>query len=348
MKTNTPFTLILIAMLSFGLSACSDKHQDVHADGDVHHEDVHHEDDHQEDVHHKDSHGDDDHQEAEAEAPHEDLDVVLEEKALEMIGLTLDVVKERTLYKDVQLSGQIVENNDRLQKVYPRFSGMVKEVFACMGDSVREGQTLATIQNNETLTEYALISALDGIVTKKHVTVGEIIKEDTHIMTIADLKDVWVEFDVHTKDIEHVKKGQIVTVSALGLSSEVQGVITYISPVMDSEKRSLTARVVLSNTSGVWAPGIFVKGVLHIETEVSGPAVPNHAIQIVENKKAIFVPEDEHTFTTVFIEAGDYDKNYTIINSGISLNELFVSKGAFELKAKLVTSSLGGHAGHGH
>jgi cobalt-zinc-cadmium efflux system membrane fusion protein len=187
MKTNTLFTFILIAVLTLGLSACSDKHQDVHANEDVHHEDVHPEDDHQE---------------AEADVPHEDLDVVLEEKAMEMIGLTLDVVKERTLYKDVQLSGQIVENNDRLQKVYPRFSGMVKEVFACMGDSVREGQTLATIQNNETLTEYALISALDGIVTKKHVTVGEIIKEDTHIMTIADLKDVWVEFDVHTKDIE--------------------------------------------------------------------------------------------------------------------------------------------------
>jgi len=343
MKTNSLFTLLLIAILSLGLSACTDKHHDDHSSEDVHKKEVHNDDIHLEDVHEEDIH-----QEAESEASHEGLDVVLEDEAMDMIGLTIDVVREHTLFKDIQLSGQILENNDRLQKIYPRFSGMVKEVFACMGDSVYEGQTLAIIQNNETLAEYSLVSALDGIVTKKHVTVGEIIKEDTHIMTVADLKDVWVEFDVHTKDIDYVKKGQVVTVSALGLSREIKGIITYISPVMDPEKRSMTARVVLSNIRGRWAPGIFVKGVLHIATEISGPAVPNHAIQIVENKKAIFVPEDEHTFTTVFIEAGDYDKNYTIIKSGVSLNDTYVAQGAFELKAKLVTSSLGGHAGHGH
>jgi cobalt-zinc-cadmium efflux system membrane fusion protein len=110
----------------------------------------------------------------------------------------------------------------------------------------------------------------------------------------------------------------------------------------------MTARVVLSNINGSWAPGIFVKGVLNIATKISGIAVPNNAIQIVEDKKAIFIPENEETFTVVFIESGDYDKNYTIINSGIALNDSFVSQGSFELKAKLVTSSLGGHAGHGH
>ena len=323
MKTNKLLLLLFIVSLTFFLSACKVKHDDVHAD-------------------------EDNHMESATEEVHDDIDVVLEDNAINMIGLEINSVTTQTLYKEIHLSGQIVENKDKLQHVYPRFSGMVKEVFVCMGDTVSKGQTLAIIQNNETLTEYAMVTVLEGIVTNKDMTVGEIVNEDSKVMTVADLRDVWVEFDVHTKDIDYIKKGQTVTINILGLDREIKGTISYISPVMNTEKRTMTARIVLSNPKGIWVPGIFVKGILNIPTGVSGPAVPNDAIQIVEEKKAVFVPEDEHTFTAVFIETAEYDNDHTIITSGLSLNDPFVSKGAFELKAKLVTSSLGGHAGHGH
>jgi membrane fusion protein, heavy metal efflux system len=323
MKHNKLLLFLLIVSLAFALSACKENHADVHAE----------------------EHG---HMETATEEGHDDIDVVLEDNAQKMIGLEVGTVSQQKLYKEIHLSGQIVENKDKLQHVYPRFSGMVKEVFVCTGDTVSKGQTLAIIQNNETLTEYAMVTVLEGIVTNKDMTVGEIVNEDSKVMTVADLRDVWVEFDVHTKDIDDVKKGQTVTITILGLDREIQGTITYISPVMDAQKRTMTARVVLSNPKGIWVPGIFVKGILTIPTEISGLAVPNDAIQIVEEKKAVFVPEDEHTFTAVFIETGEYDNDHTLITSGLSLNDPFVSKGAFELKAKLVTSSLGGHAGHGH
>jgi len=323
MKTNKLLLLLLIVSLMFVFSACKDSHDDVHADEDSH-------------------------MEAATEEVHDDIDVVLEDNAIKMIGLEIGSVTTKTLYKEIHLSGQIVENNDKLQHVYPRFSGMVKEVFVCTGDTVGKGQTLAIIQNNETLTEYAMVTVLEGVVTNKDMTVGEIVNQDSKVMTVADLRDVWVEFDVHSKDIDYVKKGQTVVITILGRDRKIKGTISYISPVMNAQKRTMTARVVLANPDGIWVPGIFVKGVLHIPTDISGPAVPNNAIQIVEEKKAVFVPEDEHTFTAVFVETGNYDNDHTLITSGLSLNDPFVSKGAFELKAKLVTSSLGGHAGHGH
>ncbi len=53
-------------------------------------------------------------------------------------------------------------------------------------------------------------------------------------------------------------------------------------------------------------------------------------------------------FATVDVEVGDSDRHYVQILSGLSEGTEYVSVGAFELKAHIVTSSLSGHAGHGH
>ena len=51
---------------------------------------------------------------------------------------------------------------------------------------------------------------------------------------------------------------------------------------------------------------------------------------------------------TVEVITGESDNRYTQIVSGLSEGAEYVSQGAFELKAKIVTSNLDAHAGHGH
>ncbi len=282
-----------------------------------------------------------------SEEKHEN-EIVLEQKVIEMIGLKIEKVGEHRLYKEIKLPGEIIPNNDKLQHINPRFAGLVTEVFVSIGDNIKKGQSLAKIQNNETLTNYYVKSLLPGTIINKHITVGEVVNEDSEIFVIADLNDVWVEFDIYSKDMNFIKKGQEILIKAVGLSREIVGTISYVSQVFNTDKRCLTARVVLQNENGNWAPGIFVKGSVNIPSEIFGVAVHNNAIQIVDEKEAIFIPEEKNTFVPIFITTGESDNNYTIITSGISLNEKIVTDGAFELKAKLATSGLGGHAGHGH
>lgn len=351
MKRTPILTLILILAYALMMSACGIKEThtpDDHA-GELEHADSDHET-------HTDEHGmdidqvqeeDNDH-DHEHEHEQEEETVTLDERAINMIGLRTDKIREHALMRQIRLSGHIEANNDNLQHVYPRFSGLVEDVYVSMGDSVKKGDILACVQNNETLAEYCVYSALDGIVISKHITIGEIVKEDSRILTVADLSDVWVEFDVYAQDLDHIRLGQTLKIRALGLDREVTGVISYLSPVMDKEKRSITARVVLPNTNGRWSPGMFVTGELAIKTADSGLAVPNEAVQIIEGRSAVFTQVDKTSFEPVFIETGKADANFTLVESGLDEHDKIVTKGAFELKAKLVTSNLGSHAGHGH
>jgi len=62
----------------------------------------------------------------------------------------------------------------------------------------------------------------------------------------------------------------------------------------------------------------------------------------------IFVDDGPNRFKPVEVMTGDSDADYIHIVSGLCEGTNYVSTGAFELKAKIVTSNLDAHAGHGH
>jgi len=53
-------------------------------------------------------------------------------------------------------------------------------------------------------------------------------------------------------------------------------------------------------------------------------------------------------FRPVHVSIGESDSRFVEILAGLEQGMEYVAAGAFELKAKIVTSALGGHAGHGH
>lgn len=61
----------------------------------------------------------------------------------------------------------------------------------------------------------------------------------------------------------------------------------------------------------------------------------------------VFVDEGDE-LRAAAVSLGRRDATRVEILSGLSPGQRVVVEGAFELKAKIVTSGLGAHAGHGH
>ena len=77
-------------------------------------------------------------------------------------------------------------------------------------------------------------------------------------------------------------------------------------------------------------------------------AVERDALQHMGEKNIVFVPDGNNNYKPVEVIAGESDATYTEIVAGLDSAAVYVAGGAFELKAQLVTSTLGEHAGHGH
>ncbi len=201
--------------------------------------------------------------------------------------------------------------------------------------------------SDELLTRYEITAPFDATVIAKHITIGEALKDDSEVFAIADLSSVWVELDVHQKDLAHVRAGQEAIVTVGPGVPEARGRISYVGPVAAEETRTVAARVVLPNADGWYRPGLFVTADVLAETTSVDVLVPGQAVESLEGESCVFVPS-EHGFEARFVSVGRSSRGAVEITSGLSAGEAYVSKGAFDLKAAIVTAGLGGHAGHGH
>jgi cobalt-zinc-cadmium efflux system membrane fusion protein len=317
-----------------------DKH-DVHSehgDTDVKHNEGDNHDDH------KDHEGHADHADDEQEAT-----VVLTDRGVKFVGLTIDMVNRKSIGRAIELPGEIGFNEDRLAHITPRYPGIVKKVVKQLGETIQKGELLAVVESNESLTEYTISSPISGKIVKKHVTPGEFVGEDATLFVIADLATVWVNCDVYAKDADLVEKGRKILITAVGTDRQVNTTLSYVASVYNTTTRSMIARAVIPNTDGEWRPGTFITGKISVSTQKPVLAVSQNAVQVLDGKTVVFVPsEHKNGFEPVVVTKGAEDNRHVEILSGLKEGDTYVAAGAFELKAKIVTSAVGGHAGHGH
>lgn len=191
------------------------------------------------------------------------------------------------------------------------------------------------------LTRYEIRSPMGGVVTEKHLAIGEAVKEDASIFTVADLSSVWAEMTIYPKDLGSVKLGQKVTVRASALNAEAEGKVSYVGSLIGEQTRSAKARVTLQNPEGSWRPGLFVTVEL-VQDESEVPvAVSAGAIQTLREARVVFGRFGEF-FEARPVELGRSDGKTVEILSGLAPGTPYAASNSFVLKADL------GKAGASH
>ncbi|WP_454563385.1 efflux RND transporter periplasmic adaptor subunit [Pseudomonas sp. AIG] len=204
--------------------------------------------------------------------------------------------------------------------------------------SVLSGSVVATGGNR-----YELRAPFDGVVVEKHLTPGEVVDETTAAFTLSDLSRVWVTFGVSPKDLNKVQVGKAVTVSAPELNAEVVGSVAYVGSLLGEQTRTATVRVTLENPQGSWRPGLFVTALVATDSREAKVAVPETAIQTVEDKPTVFVRTDDG-FEARAVELGSRAAGHVEITQGLEPGVQVASAGSFVLKSELGKAS----AEHSH
>ena len=260
-------------------------------------------------------------------------------------GIELAVARSGTITHAVNLPGEVLPNEDRLAHIVPRFPGIVTTVYAQVGAIVHAGEVLAIIESNESLAPYELTTLTTGTIIAKHITPGEAVTRGSQAFVIADLTSVWVNLSVYQKDLPAVHVDQSVTISAGHSLPQATGKISYLTPTVDEETRTATARVVLSNTKKQWRPGMFVTGHVVVDRTDVPLAVPVTALQTMAAQTIVFV-ETAEGFQARTVTTGRADDRSVEIREGLRPGERYVSRGGFALKAELSREQF--HDDHGH
>ena len=254
--------------------------------------------------------------------------------------------REKNLWeKEITSEQEYLDARSKLTEARIEFRSSEQKLYAL---GLTEGEVAKMNgDGEEVFTRYEVRAPFAGTVVDRHITLGEKVGDDSEIFLVADLSTVWVDLSITQKDFPFVVKGVEVTVSAGYGVPDAGGAIDYVSPVLGETTRTATARIVLPNPDGLWRPGLFVSANIEVaETEVP-VMIPRTAAQNLDEEWVVFVEEDGG-FEPVPVTLGRNDEDRVEVLAGLRAGQRYVSEGAFECKAKVVTSNIDPHAGHGH
>ncbi|GAC19491.1 efflux RND transporter periplasmic adaptor subunit [Paraglaciecola arctica] len=276
------------------------------------------------------------------EEEHEEGHIVLTQEQIEHAGIGLAQVGSGTIRDVLPVYGVIAVNAERVQSVSARFEGSILNVTKSIGNPVRKGETLATIEANESLNTYSIKSAINGVITERAANVGEQTASRA-LFVIKDFSNVWAELSLFTKDLPKVSVDQEVRIHSVNSTVTANGKIVYIAPYGDRNSQTITARVLIDNPDGRWSPGQFIQAEITLSDTVAPLVVRNEALQIVEGRSVVFVQE-EKGFEPRPVTLGRSDGEVTELLTGLSGNETYVTSNSFILKSEMGKED----AEHGH
>lgn len=191
------------------------------------------------------------------------------------------------------------------------------------------------------LTRYEVRSPIDGVVTEKKISVGEVLKEDATIFQVANLATVWVELVVPAKDVNALKVGDAATVQSSAFVAQATAKLSYVGALVGEQSRNATARLVLANPKGLWRPGLPVTVDLTSEEVAVPVAVLADGVQSLGSGPVVFGRYGQ-LFEARPVETGRSDGRYVEVLKGMTAGERYATKNSFLVKADI------GKAGASH
>ncbi len=247
-------------------------------------------------------------------------------------GIGTAVAGPGTIGDELVLYGAIAADATRVRTVHARFAGVIRSVSRNVGDTVRAGDALATIESNESLQTYTVTASIAGTVTARHAAAGEQTDAEA-LFDIADFSSVWAELDVFARDRPRLATGLPVTVTA-DTGTSATGSVDYLAPVGNRASQSVTARIVLDNADGRWTPGQFVEGHVTVGTTPVEVAVPLSALQRFRDFEVVFARIGD-TYEVRMLELGRRDARFVEVLEGLAPGTEYVTDNSYLIKADI-------------
>jgi cobalt-zinc-cadmium efflux system membrane fusion protein len=258
----------------------------------------------------------------------------ISDNAVKNLNIEILQAGSAMVQETVSVSGRVTLNQNTTAQVKARFPGVIRSVVKEPGEVVKAGDTLATVESNDSLQVYAVKSPVSGTIITRNANVGEL-AADTPLFVVADLSKLWAELFIFSKDGERLKAGQKVRIQCLDDPINTDTTIALVLPTAEASSQTVVARAVIENADNHWRSGMNIRADVVLSEKEAPLAVKTEAIQRMEGNTVVFVREDGGTYKAQPVETGMSDGTWTEIRSGLTAGQHYVAKNSFVVKADI-------------
>ena len=235
---------------------------------------------------------------------------------------------------------------EKQASISPRFIGKILDIAVKVGQEVKKGQRLVTLEPISVGNSNVVLSApMDGFVLNLHAGVGEIVDAGGNILEIGDATQMLVHGVAYeTPDITAITVGQKTEIHLdIDPDRHIHGTIQRINRVIDPESRTFSVYALIETPEADIQPGL--QGTMEIFTGDDTPvlAVPKRSVLGELGAHFVYVikgQEVEKRDVTIGAKTGHHIE----IKSGLFPNDRVVTNGNYQLQY----ISIGGVQDHDH
>ena len=193
-----------------------------------------------------------------------------------------------------------------------------------------------------------VLAYYDGVLMSSNVTIGMVVEASQPLFTVVDPQKMWISLNVRQEDAPYIHKDLPVTFQSDDGQHNVNGQVSWISPAVNEQTRTLHVRVVVDNPEGLLRDKTYGIAKIILREELHAVIVPREAVQSTIDCHYVFV-RDKHYFAEDSpkffhvrqVRIGAYNDHYVELLAGVLPGEVIAVKGSNVLLAHLLRSNLG-------
>ena len=259
----------------------------------------------------------------------------------EAFGLETELAGPATIRERITVYGRVAPDAEKVRRIDARYAGTLESIEVSVGDRVRKGQTLATVESNESLARYTITAPIDGVIIERDAHPGEQTSART-LFSLMDTRRVWVEFAVFPRDLPRVTQGAPVHITVSDSEVRQSGEISYISALARPDQ-SVTARTTLDNPDGALVPGMYVTGEIQVAEHDVPLAVKRSGLQSFRDFTVVYAQIADQ-YEVRMLELGRQDAERAEVLGGLAPGTRYVTTNSYLVKADIEKSG----AAHDH
>ena len=281
--------------------------------------------------------------EAKVETKHEENIVTLTKENLARVAIKSEVVTRGSVDMTLKAVGRVGENLNKTAKVTSTLEGRLSKLNYDLNQPVKAGDVVGLVQTPELLGKLLELKApIDGVITQRKSTVGELIGKETEVYTISDPTGLWVLAEVKERDIGAVHVGQETEFTVLAYPGEkFTGKVVLLGNRVEAESRTLEVRIEVGNADGRLKPGMFADVEIATTVVKDVLVISDQALQTLEDEQVVFVALSDTKFEKRVVKTGLEQRGRVQVLEGVKEGERVVTEGSFILKSELLKGELG-------
>lgn len=255
----------------------------------------------------------------------------LDKHAQELAGIKTMMIKREAISKVVEFPAEIDFDQTRIFAISCPIDGKVVKVHCNQGDTIKQGDTLAEIENPQTIGQIFKVNAsCNGFVTKRYINPALWVTRGSILFEVVDTSKLWGIIRLYPEEAQEIKTGQKALFVFSDSAQSLEGEINYISPSIDPATRTIEARASIDNPGNIHAHTYAVAQVITDEKE-DALVIPESAVFPEDFGKIVFTMEKD-TFKKRVIETGIKRNGKVEVLQGLEEGNVLVTEGAYQLK----------------